>query len=177
MDSGWLKKTGAMEGACGQILETEQAGVVVKRIRRQRRQGNRSKCHGAGKQCEIQSWASDLLKPVNGFSLLFTPRAWITNQSDKESNQREYAMERIDCSAQINPSEMASESPEAGELRLFYEKAKQAGIYPCDYELYRQPDGRIGLIDFDKFGRWNQTESGDEVVFPWGLVGKPLYPW
>jgi hypothetical protein len=171
MDTMWLK-TGDLEGACGKILETEQAGVVVKRIHRQRRQGNRSKCNSAGKQCEIQSWASELLRPANGFSVLFSPRAWLTNQSDKKRN--EYAMERIDCATQLNPSELG-ETPEAAELRLFYEKAKEAGIYPCDYELYRQSDGRIGLIDFDKFGSW--CKISDEIIFPWGLIAKPLYPW
>jgi hypothetical protein len=63
------------------------------------------------------------------------------------------------------------------ELKLFYEKAKETGIFPCDYELYRQPDGRIGLIDFDKFAAWVKTES-HEVLFPWGLTwDTPLYPW
>jgi hypothetical protein len=175
--SEWFKKTGAMEGACGQILETENAGVVVKRIKRRQAGGNRSKCHDAGKQCEIQSWTSALLRPVNGFSLLFTPRAWHQASSTGETDKRAYAMERIDCSTEVNPGELNSESPELAELRLFYEKSKAAGIYPCDYELYRQPDGRLGLIDFDKFGSWTETENGDEVVFPWGLTGKPLYPW
>lgn len=173
MDAQWLKAV-AMEGACGKIHETEQTGVVIKRVHRHMSRGNRSKCHGARKQCEIQSWASDLLKPANGFSVLFTPRAWLLIQSDKEPN--EYAMERIDCAAQVNLSELG-EAQEASELRLFYEKAQQAGIYPWDYELYRQSDGRIGLIDFDKFGSWCKMGMESEVMFPWGLIAKPLYPW
>jgi hypothetical protein len=165
-----LKKTGAIEGACGQIVETAQADVVIKRIHRCQSRGTRSKCHNADEQCKIQMWASDLLKPVNGFTVLFTPRAWLTDST----SEREYAMERIDCSTEINPCEL-SESQEAGELRLFYEKAKSVGIYPCDYELYRQPDGRLALIDFDKFARWNQKE---EIVFPWGaVISNPVYPW
>ena len=166
----WFKETGEMEGACGKILETEQAGVVVKRIHRHLK--HRSKCLDARAQCEMQQWTSHLLKPANGFSLLFTPRAWLG-----ASDEREYSMELIDCSDEINPCSKPVNQILISELKLFYEKAKESGIYPCDYELYRQSDGRIGLIDFDKFSRWNKTESEDEVVLPWGLTGKPLYPW
>ena len=159
----WLKD-GSPEGACGKILDTEDSRVVVKRMHR--RLKHRSKCHNAKKQCELQTWVAGLLTPANGFSSLFCPAtvAWPLG--------REYAMERIDCSQELGPSELIGR--EMDELKLFYEKAKEAGIFPCDYELYRQPDGRIGLIDFDKFGSW----SGDEVVFPWGLIwDTPLYPW
>jgi hypothetical protein len=127
----------------------------------------RARCHSAEKQRELQSWAAGLLTPANGFSSLFTPRAW----NSPESNQ--YAMERIDCSQPLLPDSLAGN--EMDELKRFYEKAKESDIFPFDYELYRQIDGRIGLIDFDKFGSW--TKSGDEVLFPWGPPSMPLYPW
>ena len=164
----WLKD-GSQEGACGKILETGDPRVVVKKMHR--RLKHRSKCHNAEKQCQLQSWAAGLLTPANGFEALFTPRAW-----NSPEGKQQYAMERIDCSEQLLPELLTGN--EMAELKLFYEKAKEAGIFPCDYELYRQSDGRIGLIDFDKFAAWLKTESGDEeVLFPWGLIWRPLYPW
>ena len=92
----------------------------------------------------------------------------------------EYAMERIHCDNEstVRAPELPSESLELSELRLFYEKARAKGIYPCDYELYRQSDGRVAMIDFDKFSQWRQTPDGDEIVFPWGATtSEPVYPW
>ena len=165
-----------MEGACGKILETEQVGVVVKRIHRHISRGSQPKGLGAKAQCAMQEWASALLTEVNGFSVLFTPRAWL--DSEKDSDKNEYSMRRIDCSDEINPCALPVRSSEGRELRLFYEKAQVDGIFPCDYELYRQSDGRIALIDFDKFGRWKQGSGGDEVILPWGAtIFDPIYPW
>jgi hypothetical protein len=118
----------------------------------------------------MQQWCSKLLTPSNGFSVLFTPQAWATG-----SAEREYAMEQINCSSELSPLAAAAdaESSEATELKLFYEKAQAAGIFPCDYELYRQPDGRIALIDFDKFSQF----ANGEVTLPWGATMRPVYPW
>lgn len=52
------------------------------------------------------------------------------------------------------------------ELQQFYRKGRSLGIYPQDFELYKQPDGRVAMVDFDKFGIWNTDGS---VEFPWGL--------
>jgi len=142
-----------MEGACGRILEAE-AGVVIKRIRRRAR-----KSHSAQRQCELQQWASDLLKPVNGFTELYAPRAWAPEP-------RQFRMEHIDCSVEVEPRAVP-------ELRRFYQLAKDTGIFPCDYELYRQKDGRVALVDVDKFGQWDQGA----VVFPWGFTwSEPEHP-
>jgi len=152
-----FKETGVMEGACGKIVE-EANGTVVKKIHRHLK--SRAKCHGAQKQCEIQQWASQLLTPKNGFTTLYVPRAW-------GAQERQYSMEKIHCAEEVSPAEVE-------ELKLFYAEAKNVGIFPCDYELYRQPNGRVAMIDFDKFATW----KGDSVVFPWGLVWSlPIYPW
>lgn len=163
--SSWLsKESGNTEGACGKILDTDQPSVVLKKVHRRRK--NKGRCsHNAVKQCEIQAWAHSLLTEANGFSIFFTPRSW-------GAEKNEYFMERIDCSQELNPNELSGSEEE--ELRLFYVKAKSAGIFPCDYEIYRQSDGRIALIDFDKFAIW----KNESVVFPWGVsVSDPIYPW
>jgi len=161
-----FKETGVTEGACGKILDTDDPKTVIKKIHRHLK--HRSKCLNAEKQCQIQIWANELLTPANGFSILYTPRAWY-----QAEDRRQYRMERIDCSHEMDA--FSASAATTAELKLFYEKAKEAGIFPCDYELYRQSDGRVALIDFDKFGSWTEK---DEVVFPWGLIWtKPLYPW
>jgi hypothetical protein len=53
------------------------------------------------------------------------------------------------------------------ELQAFYKRCKHRFIFPADYELYEQPDGRVAMVDFDKFARWKPT---GEVQFPWGLT-------
>ena len=162
-----FKETGVMEGACGKVLETGDRCVVIKKVHRHLK--HRAKCLNVKRQCEIQQWASSLLTPTNSFSSLFTPKAWC-NETDAVMHQ--YRMEKIDCSDQVDPRSL--ESSDMSELRRFYQKANEIDIFPCDYELYRQSDGRIALIDFDKFGSW----YNHEVVFPWGLTWtKPLYPW
>jgi len=165
-----FRETGALlgGGACGSVLATDQAGLVVKRIHR--RLKHRAKCLDARAQCAMQQWCASLLTPSNGFSVLFSPQAWTTG-----STERQYAMEQIDCSSELSPLAAAADplSPEATELKLFYEKAQAAGIFPCDYELYRQPDGRIALIDFDKFSQF----ANGEVTLPWGATMRPVYPW
>jgi hypothetical protein len=102
-----FKETGAMEGACGKIIEVGN-GTVVKQVHRHLK--HRAKCLGVQRQCEIQQWASELLTPENGFTTLFVPRAWGVHQQ-----QREYMMEKIDCAEEVGPEEVE-------ELKLFYAK-------------------------------------------------------
>ena len=167
MATSWLKEPGAMEGACGKIIDTEDPAIVIKKIHR--RLKHRSKGVTAAKQCEMQQWASSELTPANGYHILFTPRAYSTS-----ADKSEYAMERIDCSSQVEVGPCTS-AEILEELKALYAAAKKICLFPCDYELYRQPDGRIALIDFDKFGSWSNIE---EVTFPWGLVWtSPIYPW
>ena len=141
------------EGACGKIFETSDPQVVIKRVRR----GHR-KSHGAEEQCRIQSKISQILCEGNGFKLLFAPRAW-------GATEKEYSMERIDCKRYIDPLNHGEATDLNKDLHILYMKARAYEIFPCDYELYLQPDGRVALIDFDKFGVW---QSDGTVETPWG---------
>ena len=140
------------QGACGYIYETSEPDVVIKRMRRVR-----SKSHGAREQCRIQSKISQILCKGNGFNLLFAPKAW--GATDKE-----YSMQRIECSRPVNILNNDIDGLNQ-ELAIFYMKAMAYVIFPCDYELYLQDDGRVALVDFDKFGAWNSDGSVD---MPWG---------
>ena len=70
-------------------------------------------------------------------------------------------MQRIDCLVPVKHSEVA------GELKMFYAIAAGQNIFPCDYELYKQQDGSVAMIDFDKFAEWRADGT---VLFPWGQV-------
>lgn len=142
-----------MEGACGKILETDNPLVVIKQVYKKPSAHRRTKSHRARKQCEIQIWASDTCKPENGFQKLYVPKAW-------SPSDHQYSMERIDTTNPVEHQVIVE------EIRLFMDFAKKEKIYPCDYELYQQIDGRIAMIDFDKFGEWHDDGS---VTFPWGL--------
>ena len=74
-------------------------------------------------------------------------------------------MERIDCTRYVDPLNHGETTDLNKDLHILYMKARAYEIFPCDYELYLQPDGRIALIDFDKFGVW---QSDGSVETPWG---------
>lgn len=144
-----------MEGACGQIIATADPEVVIKKVYKRPGPHRRTKSHRAPTQCAIQCWAHGVCQPSNGYTVLFVPRAW-----DPMAHQ--YTMQRINTDQPITNEGIPEE-----ELKKFYADAKTEGIFPCDYELYKQPDGRVAMIDFDKFGRWQENGI---VVFPWGLT-------
>jgi hypothetical protein len=72
-------------------------------------------------------------------------------------------MERIDCTRQVDPLNYSLDLKR--DIIILYMKTNVYEIFPCDYELYLQPDGRVALIDFDKFGIWLSDGS---VETPWG---------
>jgi len=144
-----------MEGACGIILPTEDPAVVIKRVYKRAGPHRMTKSHRAPTQCAIQSFAHSICTEANGYSTLYVPRAW-------SPTAHQYKMERIDTDTQL-----MNEGIPVEELKKFYRDMKEEGVFPCDYELYKQPDGRVALIDFDKFGRWL---SDGTVSLPWGQI-------
>jgi hypothetical protein len=147
-----------MEGANGKILDTDDPKIVIKKIHRRHRAQYRGSSLTAGEQMVIQ----ELLRRLclnEGFKLLFVPRAW-------GAGRFQYKMERIQVDKPLELLE-ANSHPVFQELKIFYASCKSISLFPADFELYAQPDGRIAMVDFDKFARWRPT---GEVVFPWGLV-------
>jgi hypothetical protein len=71
-----------------------------------------------------------------------------------------YEIERIDDS---NPITKIEDAALEAELESYFRLAKEAGIYPSDFELYRQSNTRVALLDFDKYGRI----QGRMVNFPY----------
>ena len=148
------------EGACGQIVATADPNVVIKRVYKKATPTRRIKSHRARMQWLLQNWAFAVCTPQNGFQTLWVPQAW--NPQDHE-----YTMYRIHVGKQILPSEFAEDPKLVADLQLLYKAGFRAGYYPCDFELYRQPDGSVAMVDYDKFGWWRPDGT---VEFPWGQV-------
>lgn len=146
-----------MEGACGKVLATEDPAIVVKQVYRKARAHRRTTSLRAPEQAKMQLWARRICT-MKTFKILFVPRAW-----DAEAHQ--YKMDRIDVSDPIDLVTVKTHAV-AAELKEFYQQAKKEGIFPADFELYLQPDGRVAMVDFDKFAEWKEDGS---VIFPWGL--------
>lgn len=141
-----------MEGATSKIDRLKN-GWVRKTLKRQAKKTTTP----VETQMEIQNWSASILTPENGFKLLFTPKA---RESSYKKNS--YEMEEIDNE---NPIDTITSSELQKEIELYFQYAYQAGFYPSDFELYEQPDKRIALIDFDKFGTISKTNK--TVEFPY----------
>lgn len=150
-----------MEGACGKILTTEDPNVVIKKVHRRNRAQQRTCSLKAKEQAQMQEWARGICIS-QGFTMLFVPRAW-------DADTHAYKMERIETENPLLYTDIQGH-PVLAELKLFYKKAQGQGIFPADYELYVQPDGRVAMVDFDKFGSWLPDGS---MKFPWGLTVLP----
>lgn len=152
---GTLYSQSKMEGACGKILSTENPQVVLKKIHRRNRPQQRTSSLRAEKQAEIQEWAR--LTCEGSCKLLYVPRAW-------DAERFAYKMDRINTENPL-PLVDVKTHPVLSEIKAFYKKAQEASVFPADYELYIQPDGRVAMVDFDKFASWSSDGS---VTFPWG---------
>lgn len=148
-----------MEGACGKILSTDNPAVVLKKVHRRNRAQQRTCSLGAEQQARMQEWARGICVQAR-FTLLFVPRAW-------DAEKHSYKMDRIEVN---NPLELLATKDHAvlQELKAFYLSAEKHHIFPADFELYVQPDGRVAMVDFDKFASWHNGE----IVFPWGVTVK-----
>ena len=140
-----------MEGATSKIERTKN-GWVRKTLKRQAKKTATL----IETQLAIQNWSASILKPENGFKLLFTPAA------RESSYKNSYEMEEINNEHPID----TITSPELQkEIELYFKYAYAANYYPSDFELYEQPDKRVALLDFDKFGILSKTNK--TVIFPY----------
>jgi len=147
-----------MEGANGKILPTELEGVVIKKVHRRNRAHQRCGTLTAEQQMKKQQNCREICRAI-GSTILFVPRAW-------DAGRFQYKMERI-CTDKPIEIVDAKDHPVFNDLKAFYAKCKRHFMFPADFELYEQPDGRVAMVDFDKFGLWKP--SGEiKFPFPWG---------
>ncbi len=125
-----------MEGACG-ILKDEGNNIVRKVIKSKHRGTN------APTQYMLQEKAYNICMN-NDFKIIFVPEVY-------EFDKKSYTMDRIDDSYPYN-SEESSQNPEyVKELRIFMNEFIKIGYFPADFECYKQKDGTVAIVDFDKF--------------------------
>lgn len=132
------------EGASARVYEcVGYPHLIVKQQKRQARPIS----HSSALQQSIQAWAYQATMKDN-FKHIFVPWSQQIGGSIKASS---YIMEKIDVT---KPYNMFDPLPETinKELIRFYFLAACQGYFPYDYELYEQPDGKIYMVDFDKFG-------------------------
>ena len=73
-------------------------------------------------------------------------------------------MLRIDDRNLLSQDDIDSDIKLENDLKLLYAAGFKSGYYPADFELFRQPDGSVAMVDFDKFGWWREDGA---VRFPW----------
>jgi hypothetical protein len=139
-----------MEGACG-MISVIRPGIVRKTLKRTRRGVT---VMDATEQSAMQELARQVALSL-GLKKVYVPRAW-------RETDRSYIMEEINVDT---PLELpALEHPSANELARWVSALLKHSILALDFEAYEQPDGRVALVDFDKFGKI----EGATVILPWG---------
>jgi RIO-like serine/threonine protein kinase len=131
-----------MEGACG-ILRDEGDGIVRKMIKRSHRGAS------AETQFDLQEMACEICHK-NNFQAIFVPQVY-------ELEKRSYTMDRIDDSYSYESKESCENIDFVRELRVFFKEFIDLGYVPADFECYKQKDGRISIVDFDKFIKIGQN--------------------
>ena len=148
------------EGNNGRIYRT---AFGVQKIQKRRSSG-----HDIVTQRRIHGLAYTVAASLN-LDCLFIPRV--------SSNVGIYEMEFIDTSKVIYLGDPANSTGKMDtELRsLVHEEIKdlwlalwERGFAAWDFELFLQPDGRVALIDFDKFGfrQTSGSRSMDVILLP-----------
>jgi hypothetical protein len=125
------------EGSSGKVFAYGQAEVV--KVAKRGVRGNL----GIREQYKMHHYVHSVLTHGE-YKILYTPRplGCLGNS---------YKMERIDDRAMIVGAAVATMPALVEELARLYEELGQRNITPNDFELYLQADGRVALIDFDKF--------------------------
>ena len=144
-----------MEGASGRIEATSDPNKVKKIVYTHKSAQKKTSSLRAPAQASMQGRMRKLIKD---FKLLFVPEVYeVTNTT--------YIMRRVDVESPIDMMSVKENTALLSEIEIFFELCRREGIYPADFELYQQSDGRVALLDFDKFATWNKDGS---IKFPWG---------
>jgi hypothetical protein len=90
--------------------------------------------------------------------ILFVPPAWASEQPEQ------YFMSRVDVTCPVLLNTVCTRPLLQTELTQVHQTCFAAGIFPADFELFQQTDGRVAMLDFDKFGEWHPDGT---VSFRW----------
>ncbi len=114
----------------------------------------------------------EILLSNSKYKILYTPTT--ISYSDKE-----YTMDAINDGYLIMTDNYNDKI--TAELQEFYRDMSKNEFFPHDFELYLQPDGRIAMIDFDKFGQYDHEgmiiiDSINRTYSVETLIKSPLLP-
>jgi hypothetical protein len=140
-----------MEGSSGKIVPTDNPNIVKKIIFSKKTKTRSINTHRASTQYRIQNICYNIIKNGN-YKKIFVPNVY---SFDRNS----YTMDKIDTQKEVNVNCCID------ELKQFYKDCKKYNLYPVDFELYLQKDGKIALIDFDKFAIFINENT---IEYPWG---------
>jgi hypothetical protein len=94
-------------------------------------------------------------------------------------NAKEYIMDAINDGYLIMAGDYDDKL--TAELQEFYRDMRHHTFFPHDFELYLQPDGRVAMVDFDKFGQYDRDgmiiiDSINRTYSVERLLKSPLLP-
>ena len=145
------------QGMNGRVYETQKGVMKV--------QKRNSLGHDIVTQKRLHRYAQTLVDELR-LKTLYVPYLI-------EANTTGYEMERINTQKIIylgDPNHghiLSDEQFEAvsDELALLWKQLFQGGFAAWDFELFLQPNGKVALIDFDKFG-FRMTSGPTSIIFP-----------
>ena len=123
-----------MYGSCGRIEQSVNNTVI---------KSNKRKCNNLSiqEQFSLQKIAYNI---TNKFKIIKIPKPL-------ELFNKSYSMEKIDDNFPYYAQESKNNELFIKELIIFYKEFIKEGYYPYDYECFMQKDGKIFILDFDKF--------------------------
>lgn len=135
-----------MEGASSTINIKD--GYAIKTIKR------RVKTISIEDQYKVHLIVYNVLN-CDKYKILYTPKPI-------ELIKNSYKMEIINDSNMVTNNDFDNKI--TNELQQFFADMKKFNFFPFDFELYLQPNGKIALIDFDKFGKY-YDDTFEIIVF------------
>ncbi len=136
-----------MEGASSTI--SIDNGFVIKKIKR------RINTRSIKDQFMVHNLVYKVLN-ADKYKLLYTPKPI------ELSNDNSYKMEIIIDWNMITCDDYDNNLTK--EIKQFYIDMKAYNIFPNDFELFLQPNGKVALIDFDKFGKY-YDDTFEIIIF------------
>lgn len=143
------------EGAYGRIVSTDTH--TVEKIPHRRVPKGSLSIH------EQKTIHAAIIQETASYTVLRAPRLL---HSDR------YEMERIDVEKPIflgcqgNVLEGIDRVLLVSELARLWKALYKKGYMACDFELYLQPDGRVAMVDFDKFKKESSVTSVGFFIHP-----------
>lgn len=139
-----------MEGTCGK-LKDETNGIVRKILKKNYRGTS------AMQQFYLQKLAYDIVIN-NKLQIISIPKVF-------DYNENSYTMEKIDDSKPYYTEDSSLNNDFKKELLIFYKEFEKQKYFPNDFECFIQKDGKISIVDFDKFIKIQENQNINKQLY------------